>query len=135
MLASFQIRYQGPVPGSLNLTQRQFNDLVREAWLETGEYWWNHFLPKHFTHEGAREYGYLPRSGEAGTPGARHFWTSYSGRKQREEGHTLPLVFAGRMRGEATTMRSVRAEVTSGKSTCHVVFNVPEYVDYKSPHG
>jgi hypothetical protein len=135
VIDAIQIRYSGPVPGSPNLTQRGLNDLVREAWKATGLYWWQHFLPKHFTHEGAQEYGYLPRSGEAGTPGASHFWTSYSGRKQKKFGHTDPLVLSGELRRESQSHVKIDATASSGRSECRVVFSGPQYANYLSPHG
>ena len=135
MLASIQIRYRGPVPGSMNLTQREFNDLVREAWLQTGEYWHSQFAAKHFTHEGAQEYGYAPRSGDAGTPAADDFWTSYTGRKQYKFGHTLPLVLTGELRQCTLTFHRVEATATTNRSRCRVVLPMSQKANFRNPHS
>lgn len=96
-----KIRYEGAVPG-VGLSQRRFNNLKKRAWTATGKYWFEHFRPKHFTKAGAVEYGYKKRKGEDyGTTG-KSFWRSYTGRKQKKFGHTLPLVYSGELRDNST---------------------------------
>lgn len=97
-----RIRYEGPVPGA-GLGVREFNNLLKRAWYVTGKYWHTHFRPKHFTKAGAAEYRYLPRKGEESGTTGKSFWRSYTGRKQREKGHTLPLVFSGELRAMSKT--------------------------------
>ena len=122
MEISFRVKYQGAVPSQHGMTQREFNDLVREAWYHVGKYWMTHFRAKHFTKAGAREYRYAPRVGE-GESGKR-FWRSYTGRKQKTLGHTDPLVYSGDSRRSTQTAR-VTATATTNKSQCRVTMNAP----------
>jgi hypothetical protein len=43
---------------------RVINQIAKEVAIEVGYFWHDNFLQKHFTHAGAREYGYEPRQGE-----------------------------------------------------------------------
>jgi len=105
IVAGFEIKHKGAVPGSANLTQKIFNELIRESWEDVGDYWHENFLDKHFTPAGADEYGYAPRSGETGNPHPKGFWASYSGRKQKYLHHKNPLVFAGDLQAAAALSR------------------------------
>lgn len=85
------IRYSGPVPK--HVTRGVINQILKEGYRLIGIYWQKHLLPKHFTHAGAREYGYTPRKGEAGS--GRKFRGSYTFKKLQRQGHTKPLVYTG----------------------------------------
>lgn len=120
----FEIDYHGAVPGSLQMGQREFNDLRRAAWFSTGKYWMQHFRAKHFTKAGAAEYQYSPRKGETGNTHPKGFWASYTRRKQRDKGHTLPLVWTGESRRRTRRAR-ITARATSTKSHCRIAMNAP----------
>lgn len=84
------------IDGIAKLKKRQLNAVLREALKELGEYWIDEMLPKHFTKAGAREYGYTPRKGEAGS--GQGFKNSYTAKKLRDKKHTLPMVYTGETR-------------------------------------
>lgn len=104
-----KVRYQGAVPG-VTLGRRELNQVLEKAWFPPGKNWHEQFRPKHFTKEGAAEYGYEPRKGEQSGTSGKAFWRSYTGRKLKKFGHTLPLVFSGELRDKA---RTARIEATS----------------------
>jgi hypothetical protein len=83
--------------------KREMNRILKECWSLIGQLWHREMRPKHFTHAGAREYGYTPRSGESARPCSKGFRRSYTGRKLRKFGHTLPLVYTGTSRGLTRT--------------------------------
>lgn len=125
-----KVRYEGPVPGSLNLSQRRFNELLKDAWFESGKYWHTEFRPKHFTKEGAAEYGYKPRKGEDLPFGSRGFWKSYTGKKQKRFGHTLPLVNTGELRD-----RSKTANIQPTKNSVRVALSRANKANWHNPHS
>ena len=45
------IEYQGRVPGTLNLTQRAFNEIVRSAWEGVGLWYRRERFPVKFTRQ------------------------------------------------------------------------------------
>lgn len=92
MLGRIEIHYKGAIP---YLTRSEFNEVKRDVFRDAGEFWHTHLRPKHFTHAGASEYGYLPRKGDRGRPHRGGFNSSYQGRKLRLFGHTRPLEFTG----------------------------------------
>ncbi len=133
---TFDTRLTGAVPSELNLSQREFNNIKREAWIRIGKYWARHFRPLHFTAAGAQKYAYNPRKGQTGNPhysakGRVNFWSSYSGRKQKSKRHQLPLVFTGESRA-ATRSYRVEATATSTQSKCRVVMRAPN-LSYRHP--
>lgn len=92
MIALIEMKYTGATPG---IVKKKLNEALRRAWLQVGIRWHRWMLPKHFTRAGAREYGYAPRSGESGNATAKGFRLSYTGKKLKAKGHTLPLVWTG----------------------------------------
>lgn len=132
-ISDIRIRYHGPVPGSENLSARVLNQIKREAWEEAGHYWHAHLRPKHFTKAGAREYGYAPRKGEEGGTGKR-FWRSYTGRKQRQKGHTLPLVWSGELR-ELSKIYKLQATATSTRSRLRVILPAAQKANWRNPYS
>jgi len=93
---------------SVGLSLRDWNDLLRAAWLHAIRFWFRFILPKHFTHRGATEYKYKPRD------------IKYNRRKLRKFGHTYPNVFSGKMRAEAlANVTDIRVTQAGGKAYIH----------------
>jgi hypothetical protein len=115
-MIKISIKETGMVPGML---KREFNNLMRQCYRAMGTWWHAQMRPKHFTHRGATEYGYDPRQGERGS-GAKTFKRSYSGRKLRKFGHTLPLVWTG-----ASRTRSLIRDIRVTKDSARVVLSTP----------
>jgi len=84
-------------PPSVDITLREWNNIVKQAWGKVGFLWFKEMRPKHFTRAAYKEYGYQPRQGELGTRQLRQrgFRSSYTGQKLRKFGHTNPLVYSG----------------------------------------
>jgi len=120
MIGSIRIRFHGPVPGSANLTQREWNALKKEAFNQVGLWWFRECRPKHFTAAGATEYAYAPRVGERGRPGPKGFKQSYTGRKLKDKGHTRPLVYTGKSMADAA-----KGRVEPTFKRVRVIMNVP----------
>ena len=97
---------------SPEVTRRQLPKIVKEALLEVGEDWHKRILPKHFTREGARRYGYRDRTKE------------HQRRKGRRFGHQDPLVFSGDMKRQVLRRQEIKA--TSKKMT--VILRGPKYM-------
>ena len=101
------------------VTRRTLNALLAAGYSTVMGHWHRRLRPKHFTHAGATEYGYIPRRGEDGSGSAR-FRGSYTQRKLRKFGHTYPLVWSGRSRQQSNTTR-ITATAKGGKAT----YNLP----------
>jgi hypothetical protein len=128
MPAEFKITYTLAVPELLldyRKSQWAWNKIIKETWHKQGIFWHGKFRQKHFTHAGAKEYGYLPRAGQTGNK-RKNFWASYTGRKQKTMGHTLPLVWSGESMN-LTKIRVIRAKATRTESFCHVVLRSPGF--------
>lgn len=110
------------------LTKSAFNEMKRETFREMGELWHREMRPKHFTHAGAREYGYAPRKGEAGNRHRKGFKRSYTGIKLRLVGHTRPLEFSGEGR-RLSRIQDIR--VTSKR----VRVILPRKFNFRNPHS
>jgi len=94
---SFKVTY-GP-PMSVLLKKRAWNRQVQQpAWKATGLAWNRRFKRKHFTEEGAAEYGYATRA------------VGYVAKKRRRLGHADPLTYSGELR---RNVRSVSIRATS----------------------
>lgn len=104
MVFKITLEPPGPPPG---LTKSDYNAACAVAYADMGQRWHSAFLPRHFTHEGARRYRYTTRQGQ-GPLGGRRYAQSYTGRKQRYYGHTLPLVYTGTSRRRAM-IQKIRA--------------------------
>lgn len=116
---------RGPVPKAM---RKEIDKVLRAAWFATGSLWHSEMSARHFTREGARAYGYSPRSGESGNPSDKGFRRSYTGRKLRTRGHTLPLVWTGLSRSLAR-IRDVRATPKG----CRVI--LPVGFNRRNPHS
>jgi len=110
-MLKFALIPPGPPAG---IRKRDFNAAKKIAFEKIGEYWFEFFLPKHFTKAGAREYGYTPRKGENLPRGSKAWRKSYTGKKWKKYGVTQPLVYTGESK-RAT--RSARIKTTSKKVT------------------
>lgn len=82
--------------------------VLKAAWADVGVMWHKDMRPRHFTHRGAKEYGYRRRIGQDFSRSSKEFRRSYSGRKFRKYGHTFPLVYTGEVK-ENTRLRDVRS--------------------------
>lgn len=115
MGAIFQtkITYTGVVGMRPSTFRRRF---LKPMYHFLGEYWHRELLPKHFTNQGAKEYGYAPRKGEKGNKGGKGFRKSYTGRKLKRFGHTRPLVFTGELQ-RMSRFRNIKATSKGVKVT------------------
>ena len=98
MEISFNVTYRGAVPGTVNLSQSKWNNIIKEAWRKVGEYWLKHYLKKRFTKAGAAEYDLTPRD------------SKYEQGKRHKPGAGLPYVYSGELRSEAA--KGARVQVT-----------------------
>jgi hypothetical protein len=135
MMIAISMYERGATPG---LLKKLWNKLAKACWSEVAIHWHKEMRPKHFTHAGAREYGYDKRQGEGGIGrhddwralgagasftdrmGRRAFYRTYTGRKLQRFGHTYPLVWSGASR-TLTGMRNISAT----KSGSRVTMNAP----------
>lgn len=104
------------------MSAEDWKALLAKAWEAAGEYWHREILAKHFTHAGAAEYGYAPRT-------VKHNW-----RKLRKFGHTYPNVFTGEMKHQVMRARELQTTSRGGK----VILYGPTYLyayrkDYSQP--
>ncbi len=114
-MLTIKITYSGAVPA---LAKRALNRLYKQAFAITGRAWHTRFHRKHFTHAGAREYRYDPRQGERMTRGSKRYRKSYTARKERIFGHTLPLVWSGASR-KLASIKDVRATSKRARVVIH----------------
>lgn len=103
------------VPG---VGKRLLGAAIKAAYQAPGELWHAEFRDDHFTNAGATKYGYTPRSGDPGTPGAANFKRSYQGRKLKVLGHTRPLESTGVSRERARRV-DIRATSKRGRIVLH----------------
>lgn len=113
MVMIVTMKWSGPTP---RIAKRRLNNIIKAANRDMGIFWWRMMRPKHFTHAGAREYGYTPRKGERG--GGRPFRGSYTAKKLRAFGHTKPLVFSGESK-KLAGIRDVRATFKKTRVVIH----------------
>jgi len=105
---------------------RVINQIAKEVAIEVGYFWHDNFLQKHFTHAGAREYGYEPRQGERGS--GMRFSGSYTQHKLHRFNHTRPLEFTGDSRSLLETSKhKVRATATGGEATLRIPLGAPNF--------
>lgn len=80
------------------ITKRQLQRHARDTLRAMAEHWHANFLPRHFSLEAYRRYGYYRRRGEGLDTNSRAYRASYFGRKARKYGETRPLVKTGETR-------------------------------------
>lgn len=100
------------------VSKKNLRGLMQESYFQMAFQWHKRFAAKHFTKQGAREYEYESRVGEKG---GANFKKTYTGRKKKKFGHTLPLVFTGKSRDRILAFRDIRANSRRGKA----VLNAP----------
>ena len=114
-MLTVKITYSGAAPA---LAKRALNKLYKKSFAIAAGVWHTRFHRKHFTHAGAREYRYDPRQGERMTRGSKRHRASYTARKERLFGHTLPLVWSGASR-KLASIKDVRATSKRGRVVIH----------------
>jgi hypothetical protein len=102
-------------------------EAAKGAYAAAGEDYHRELRPKRFTREHAKEAGFQPRAGENLAWGSKAFWKSYTGRKLKKYGHTLPLVFTGRTRDRAQ-MATITS--TSNRGQVKYQVNVLNYIPW-----
>ena len=115
------IAERGPVPRQMAKQHRQAS---RQAYLAIAEKHHEENTAKRFTKEHALAAGYRKRAGEEHPFGSKAFWNSYTGRKLKKHGHTLPLVFSGATRARA---RMATIVVTTNRGQLKYQVNALNY--------
>ena len=80
--------------GVAGVRKRLLQKAIKRSWTRMGEWYVRNIRQKKVTHAGAREYGYIPRTGEKGSAFKRWAGT-YTARKSREKGHMRPMEWSG----------------------------------------
>ncbi|HUT10176.1 MAG TPA: hypothetical protein VM238_09960 [Phycisphaerae bacterium] len=125
MIVNIELKARGPVPG-LNIGPREMNSVIRETWIDVGTYWFVHFRGKHFTKQGAAEYGYAPRRGERMVESRAKGWAgTYTGRKFLEHHHTRPLVLTGETEA-GSRGATIRGFATRNASRVEIAIGAPK---------
>lgn len=109
---AISVQSRGPIKRGFKKT---FNAASKRAWYRTAEYFHNNLKDKRFTHEHAREAGYIRRRGELIPPGTREFKRSYTGQKLRYFGHTNPLMKSGKTKRATQIPSSIKSTSKGGK--------------------
>ena len=123
--------HRGGIPFSRGMPKRRYNAIRKEALTAVGNFWHDKFRELHFTKEGARKYGYTPRSGEGKS--GKPFWQSYTGKKQKAKGHQRPLVWSGKTE---ELSRRRRFTITSKRDLAILRIKIPApALNYKNPHS
>lgn len=95
---------------------------VRNGLNKAGDYWHKKMLPGHFEPSAASKYNYEKRE------------TGYIKRKRKKMGHTLPLVWTGRLKQEATKGKTRKQK--TGPDSIDFIIRLPtspsgaDYVRY-----
>lgn len=98
--------------------RRAMPGLLRSAYVSALTLWHTEFRPIHFTKRAASRYRYTPRAGQRAPRGSKAYKRSYTARKQREKGHTLPLVYTGQSR-TLSRLLDIRATSRRGRVVSH----------------
>ena len=115
MRANFTIKYSGATP---KVIRKEMTAILTTSYGDTGKKWHEEYRGKHFTREGAEEYGYAKRKGENLPRGTAAFARSYVGKKLKSRGHTLPLVYSGQSE-LLSRILDVRANGTGSRVIIH----------------
>ena len=117
-LILFKTQYTGAVPGSVNLKQRNYNKIKKEAFELVGRRWHKRMVPKHFTPAGAREYHYRRRS------------SKYEEAKKRRFGHKDPLKFTGEAEEKTKTAR-----IVATSKSVHIRLTNARKLNWRNPES
>lgn len=104
---------------SPEVIKKNFKDYLKESLTLAVFEWQEKIIPKHFTWQGAYEYGYKQRT------------EKYRKRKSRQKGQTNPLVWTGNTRQTLTT----RVAVTSMSKSASGKIIAPWYIKAGSGKG
>lgn len=117
MIGGVVIRKSGPTPGVMAKERRR---IQKASFFKIGTHWHRLYMAEHFKNSAMTRYPgvYKPRKGERGNEHPKGFKYSYTGRKLRRFGHTLPLVFSGQSRRLAG-IRDVRSTSNGGRVVIH----------------
>lgn len=113
-------------PELSELPKKQIGLGVQAALHAIGMHWVKEDLPKHFTNEAMKAYGYTPRQ------------KGYAIAKAKIERSTAPLVGISRGRHKAGLLRATVKSGTRIRATpksLRVTFEVPSYAMRRSRHG
>ena len=128
MITLIKIRNTGVLADLHGFTKRRFNNEVLKPCNEAmGLYWHKKIRRKHFTEEGAREYGYTKRKGERHPRFSGKWRSSYAGKKFKKVGHNLPLVYTGATRNSAHMAR-----IAPTSKLARIYYNLP-VLNYRQP--
>lgn len=128
MIGGIVIKTDGPTPGVLAKERRR---IQKASFFKIGTHWHRAYLPLHFKNAAMTRYPgvYQPRQGQRGNEHPKGFNRSYTGRKLRRFGHTLPLVYTGESRRLAN-IRDVRATSNGSRVVIHA-----RKFNFKNPHS
>lgn len=112
-LVTIKTRERGSTPRRM---KKAFNAASKEAWYRTALRFHSEYRERRFTEAHALAAGYTKRKGELIARGTKAFRQSYTGRKLRIKGHTLPLVWSGRTKKE-TERASISSTSKAGRAT------------------
>lgn len=119
------IRISITTGGIARIGKNGFRDIGRQAIETCVRYWWEHYLPLHFTNAAYLRYGYKHRS------------TKYNRAKLRKSagpdgtraiGEVLPLVFTGRSRDRALSSPNISAKAPNYQTYVgQAIINAPAF--------
>lgn len=112
MRLTANVRDRGKTPRGL---KRAHGNAAKEAWYLTALQFHRYYRAKRFTEAHARAAGYARRKGELMPRGTKAFDRSYTGRKLKMKGHTLPLVWSGETR-DAVKFANITSTRTMGRA-------------------
>ena len=124
MPIKFRITESGPTPRHVRAAER---GIRKRTWEDLADHWFRTFRPKHFTHRGAKEYGYRPRKGHGLT--GKAFRLSYEGQKLTRKGHTYPLVWSG-----VSKQRSTIGRIMGTSKRARVSMSIPAF-NFRHPNS
>ena len=111
MIGHVKVRERGPTPRGM---AKELNAIKKKLWNETGVFFHRTMLPLRFTKAGGRKLKYAKRKGEGIPKGSPRYARSYTGRKERTQGHTDPLVYSGESK-QLARIRDVRSTSKGAK--------------------
>ncbi len=110
------IQYRGATP---SVMQREMNRIVRESYVETGQYVHEKLIPSRFT--------YYVIAALGGTERKR----AYQAKKRKKFGHIRPNVFTGESE-QRSKIQDVSAIATRNKARAEIRLHTPR-LNYKNP--
>lgn len=130
MIGTITMRERGSTPRGL---AKEVNNMKRRAAIVMATHFHEALRDRRFTREHAREAGYGLRKGEELARGEKGFRRSYTGRKLKSKGHTLPLVYSGKSRDAARNAR-LSATATSSHTTARAAYSLSKF-NFRHPNS